>query len=176
MNFRYDIQIKTAIRAMQEVVIPAVDSVNRMAVEQAGLVLAMLQLLERTLPLVHRYDCAELEGNLALVAELRAAGERVPSLVQNSARMAAVAAAASATLDRPRTDPQELAQACRDIRSAIADFVTLAYREAPARERQIIARLTLASTRKQLLRERAWVISQGWESEPEKLQPIELSI
>lgn len=176
MNFRYDIQVQTAIRAMQEVVIPAVDSVNKMAVEQAGLVLAMLQLLERTLPLVFRYDCAELEGNLALVVELRAAGEQVPSLLGSSGQMAATAASASATLNRPRIDPKEIERACRDIRSAIADFVTLAYREAPVSERQILSRLTLESTRKQLLRERAWVISQGWESEPEKLQPIEHSI
>lgn len=173
MNFRYDIQVKTAIRAMQEVVIPALDSVNKMAVEQAALVVGMLQLLEHTLPLVYRYDCAELEANLALVQKLCAAVEGVPSLHQSSGQMEAVAAAACATLNRPRVDPKEIEQACTEIRSAISEFIILIYRHAPVPARQDIARLTLSSARKQLVRERAWVISQGWESQPEKLQPIE---
>ena len=176
MNFRYGIQIKTAIRAMREVVIPAVDGSNKMAIEQAGLVVAMLQLLERTLPLVYRYDCAELERHLALAEALRAVGERIPSLKAPSEQMGSTAAAASATLNRPRADPKDLEQACRDVRTAIADFVTLAYREAPVAERQTVARLTLAATQEQALKERAWVISQGWESEPGKLEPIELLI
>lgn len=176
MNFRPAIQIKTAIRAMRDVVIPAMDGMNRQAAEQAGLVVAMLQLLERTLPLSYRYDCDELQRSVALARELRALGGAEPALAALSDRIAAAATAAGNTLDRTLADPTELESACRDMRAEISAFVTAAYRDAPAATKQAVARATLDSYREQLLRERAWVISQGWESEPEKLQPIEAMI
>ena len=173
MNFRSALQIKTAIRAMQDVVIPAIDSTNKMATEQAGLVVAMLQLLEGTLPLTYRYDCDELQRATALAEELRGVSEGVPSLQAMSQGLAASAASARGILDRALTDPAELELACRSIRAAISDFVTIASSEAPPEERRAIARLTIDSSKEQLLRERVWVISQGWESEPEKLPAIE---
>ena len=176
MNFRYPIQIKTAIRAMQEVVMPSIDQSNKMATEQAGLVVAMLQLLERTLPLSYRYDCDELTRSIALAEELRGAIDGVPVLQAMSEQMAASAAAARDTLDRALADPGELELACRNIRAAISILVTTAINEAPPQKREAVMRLTINSSKEQLLRERTWVISQGWESEPEKLPPIETLI
>lgn len=173
MNFRYPLQIKTAIRAMQDVVIPAVDPSNKMATEQAGLVVAMLQLLEQTLPLAYRYDCDELSRSIALAEDLRGALGGVPALEAISGQLAASTTAARDTLSRAQADPGELELACRDIRAAISGLVTAAISEAPPQEREAVMRLTIGSSKEQLLRERSWVISQGWESEPEKLPAIE---
>ena len=52
-------------------------------------------------------------------------------------------------------------------------LVTAAIGGAPPETSKAVMRLTIASSKEQLLRERAWTISQGWESEPEKLPAIE---
>lgn len=173
MNFRYPLQIKTAIRAMQEVVMPSIDQSNKMATEQAGLVVAMLQLLERTLPLTFRYDCDELHRSITLAEELLRAIDDVPALHETAERVAASATAARDTHGRALADPGELELACRDIRAAISSLVTAAIGEAPPETSKAVMRLTITSSKEQLLRERAWTISQGWESEPEKLPAIE---
>lgn len=176
MNFRPAIQIKTAIRAMQEVVMPALDNTNKQATEQAGLVVAMLELLQRTLPLSYRYDRDELRRNVALAEDLGRIAKEDAALNPLVGRVASTAANSRVILDRSLTDPAELESACSAIRAEIADFVTASYRDAPPTLRRAIARTTLKANHEQLIRERAWTISQGWESEPEKLQPIEAMI
>ena len=74
MQLRADIQLQTAIRALTEVVAPAVDAGNALAVEQLQVVIGMLHLMAVRLPLQVRYDCDELarllELSKALSAEL----------------------------------------------------------------------------------------------------------
>ncbi len=173
VNFRYPLQIKTAIRAMQDVVMPSIDQTNKMATEQAGLVVAMLQLLERTVPLTYRYDCDELRRSIALADELLAAVDGVPVLDEMSGKVAATAAAARDTYGRALADPGELELACREVRAAVSSLVTAAIGEAPPETGKAVMRLTISSSKEQLLRERAWTISQGWEAEPDKLPAIE---
>ncbi len=54
MQLREDLQLQTAIRALTEVVTPAVDTSNALAVEQLQVVIGMLHLMAARLPLRFR--------------------------------------------------------------------------------------------------------------------------
>ncbi|MCK9285355.1 MAG: hypothetical protein M0P39_13860, partial [Rhodocyclaceae bacterium] len=60
MDLRPALQVQTVIKAMTDVVLPAVDPNNKLAQEQARLVIGMLHLVMQRQPLMYRYDRDEL--------------------------------------------------------------------------------------------------------------------
>ena len=69
MDIRPSLQIQVMIKAMEQVVVPSVDPVNKIAHEQASLVLATLRVLEQRMPLWRNYLRDELRRLAALVDE-----------------------------------------------------------------------------------------------------------
>jgi hypothetical protein len=59
------------------------------------------------------------------------------------------------------------------LRDVIGALVSTLYREADDTRRKTIGHLVTAHAREQLLRERAWHVAQGWESDPGALPSIE---
>ena len=164
MQLREDLQLQTAIRALTEVVMPAVDSGNALAVEQLQVVIGMLHLLAARLPLRFRYDCDELARLLELCKALDA---------NEGSALARASVAGAAVLARAQADPAEVLQAIRELRSLSGALITAVYRDGDEASRTRVSHLVLAHADQQLLRERAWVAPQGWEIQPEKLPAIE---
>ena len=73
MDVRPELQLQSMIKAMTDIVLPAVDADNRLAQEQAHLVIATLQLVANRLPIAYRYDRDELERYVGLSRDLLAA-------------------------------------------------------------------------------------------------------
>ena len=71
MQMRPDPQIKSVIKAMNDVVLPAVDPQNKLAQEQVRLCMGLLGLMAKQLPLQFRFDCDELARLSAYSAELQ---------------------------------------------------------------------------------------------------------
>ena len=105
MQLREDLQLQTVIRALTEVVMPAVDSGNALAVEQLQVVIGMLHLLAARLPLRFRYDCDELARLLELCKALDAS---------EGSALARANVAGAAVLARAQADPVEVLQALHD--------------------------------------------------------------
>ena len=164
MQLREDLQLQTAIRALVEVIAPAVDAGNALAVEQTQLVIGMLQLMAARLPLQYQYDCDELAR---LVSLGRALGGQ-------DDRLAMASAAGEEVLGRAQATPQELLAAIRKLRDLSGAVITAAYRDGDHATRTIVSRHVLAHAEQQLLRERAWFAPQGWELQPESLPDIEI--
>ena len=70
MDLRAPLQLKSMIKSMSDVVLPAIDPGNRMAQEQAQLILGMMHLMALRLPLQFHYDLDELRRYLGLAQEL----------------------------------------------------------------------------------------------------------
>jgi predicted nuclease with TOPRIM domain len=164
MQLRSEIQIVTMIRAMKDVVIPAIDPANGPAIEQSQLVLGMLSLLREQLPVEFRFDRDELErltiaaGNLARLCEVDTElRERVRAL-------AALEATARDRLERCAVDPSEVRDCSRRLREAIARLVSEADAAATPERWTMIERQVLDLSRELLVRERAFVAPQGWET------------
>ena len=120
MQLREDLQLQTVIRALTEVVMPAVDSGNALAVEQLQVVIGMLHLLAARLPLRFRYDCDELARLLELCKALSA---------NEDSALARASVAGAAVLARAQADPAEVLQAIRELRSLSGALITAIYRD-----------------------------------------------
>ena len=70
MDIRPSFQLQTVIKAMTDVILPAVDPNNKLAQEQAGLVIAILNLIAQRMPLIYRYEGEELARFLELAGQL----------------------------------------------------------------------------------------------------------
>lgn len=170
MDLKPELQIKTAIKAMTDVVLPAVDPDNKLAQEQAQLVIGMLGLAVSQLPLMFRYERDELMRFLDLARQIQ------PQTREGSAVAAALAISlqrGADVLERARAEPDELTQANAALRDAIGALVTEMGTQLDANAFKRVATAVTAHADGQLLRERALVRAQGWEPDPESIPAID---
>lgn len=173
MQMRPEIQIQTAIRAMTEVVIPAIHPDEALAQEQAQIVVGILGLLAGFLPLEFRFDRDEL-GRLAStageVAEVAAGGERTADAAR---RLRDATAGGSDVLDRARAEPSELQSAVRELRAALGELIGAVYADGEPAARDTVQRAMLDWAESQQLRERSAALLQGFEQERHGVPPLE---
>lgn len=174
MQMRPEIQIQSILKAMIDVVLPAVDPKNPLAQEQARLVMGMLTVMAGQLPRQYRFDCDELSRLLKLSQRMQ---ELVPvsHLAPKALKLLdAGSQLGNDVLARARAEPSEVLAAVRSLRAATANFVQEAFAsDLSGLETLEIQRLVLDSSKEQLLRDRAWVLAQGWEAEPQSIPPID---
>jgi hypothetical protein len=172
MDMRPAFQLQTVIKAMTDVVLPAVDPANKLAQEQAQLVIGMLGLLQQRLPLLFRYEREELQRYLALARELAPArgGARTR---EAQADLAAGAAAGADVLERARAEPAELEAAVIDLRAKVGELIAAVNDDGESASRRELQRAVLAAAKVQTRRERAWLAPTGFESDPKAITPIE---
>lgn len=163
MDIRPSLQIQVAIKAMEQTVLPAVDPGNTIALEQAGLVLAALRVLEQRVPLWRAYQRDELRRLILLAGEIEEAEEA------GVADLSALAAKAGQLLESADAEAPELEAAVIALRGAIGQL--LASRDHV--HRTPLGRLVLAAAKVQLERERAWLVPFGFEAASSDLRPIE---
>lgn len=162
--------LRSAIRAMNEVVLPAVDRSHPLALEQATLVTKILQLLEQRLPHWPGRLRLELEHHLALARELAAdAGEVSPAIAQ---ALDKAAARGSALVASPDAEPAQWQQATRELGGLVAALVTAAQVGDGARRRRVEAAVTSAADAVLTL-QRAWLLPQGWEPDAKSVPALE---
>lgn len=173
MDIRPDTQIQSMIKAMIDVVLPAVDPGHKMAQEQARLVISTLQLIARRLPIAYRYDRDELERYVALSRDLLA---QVGCSVDGSiiTALEKLAAHGSDVLDRARTEPSEMEAAIFDLRAAMGNLIRETSAKGNPETKAAVRRLILAASKQELDRERALVVDMGFESDSANMPiPIE---
>jgi hypothetical protein len=173
MEMRPDLQIQTVIKAMMDDVIPALDPDNQLAQQAAQLTVGTLTLVAQHLPLEYRFDCDELQRLLELAEQLQrdaAGGARLDAALTE---LVAAATTGAGVLERAKAEPAELLEAIRRLRAAGSETVTAVFAEADEATQQAVQATVLASSKEQLLRDRSWLIMQGWEPNPESVPPID---
>lgn len=164
MDVRPELQLQTMIKAMTDIVLPAVDADNRLAQEQARLVIATLQLVAKRLLIAYRYDRDELTRYVALAADLLSAA--TPQLAgEVVTRLDLLAAQGAEVLARARAEPLELETAVVALRASVGQL-TEASRAA---HDPTLGRLVLAAAKVELDRERALVVDIGFEADPDDM-------
>lgn len=176
MDLRPALQIQTVIKAMTDVVFPAVDPNNKLAQEQAGLVIGMLHLVAQRLPLMYRYDRDELSRFLALAETLQNEAKKLPGATAALHALATSADVGENVLDRAQAEPSELEAASFELREKIGALITAIYAETDTASLSHISAIVTAHAKEQLLRERSWLIAQGWEADPKTIPAIETLI
>lgn len=173
MQMRPEIQIKSVLKAMTDVILPALDPANQLAQEQVRLCMGLLDLLSRQLPLQYRFDCDEL-------TRLRAMGEQLLPLADRQTVDAGTLQAlddavrtSGDVLARAKADPAEIVESVRTLRAVTGAAVRQACAGGVPSDTRRLERVVLDSSREQLLRDRTWLLPQGWESDPKAFAPIE---
>lgn len=173
MEMRPLLQIQTVIKAMMEDVIPALDQSNQLAMQSAQLTIGTLALIAQHLPLEYRYDCDEL-SRLVTAANALAAqasgGEKTGAAL---ASMSEASRVANDVLDRARAEPSEILDSIRSLRAATADTVRAVYAEGSDQVQAQVEATVLALSKEQLLRDRSWLLMQGWEPNPQAVPAID---
>lgn len=174
MDVRPELQLESMMKAMEDIVLPAVDPDNRLAQEQARLVIATLRLVAQRGPLAWHFERDELARYVALAKQLdeRAnAGDAKDGAVLDDLRAATRHGAD--VLDRARAAPAELEQASYVLRARVGALVEWARENADGDQYAQVARAVLDNAEVELERERALVIDIGFEPDPEDLpRPI----
>jgi hypothetical protein len=178
MELRPGFQIKTVIKAMTDVILPAVDPANKLALEQGQLVIGMLTLVMQSLPLLYRYDKDELSRFLTLAETLQSGTSDAAAMADVRRALAESAANGAEVLARALAEPSELETANLDLREKIGALVTAIYADSDAASHAVkqINSAVLAHAKDQLLRERAYVLMQGWEADPKSVPALETLI
>lgn len=172
MQLRSDIQLKSMIKALKDVILPAIDPANRLAVEQAQLVTGMLGLMQHQLPLQYRFDRDELRRLVDMLHGLKVVCDLDPALESLPAKYEGLITESRAVLDGSAVDPERLYEAVRRLREVVGEVVSFANEHAAEAARQRIEHEVLELSREQLLRDRALVAPQGWEPDPAALPSI----
>lgn len=173
MQLRPQIQIQSILKAMGDVVLPALDPNNKLAQEQARLVMGTLGLMARQLTVQFRFDCNELARLVEFSQELQRLAQGGGQTNAAASQLAECTHRARGVWDRAKAGPDEVEQAVRDLRAATGAVVTGVYCDGEPTARDCIQKAVLAMSKEQLIRDRALLITQGWEPDPRDVPPIE---
>jgi hypothetical protein len=173
MDLRAPLQLQSMIKSMTDVVLPALDPANRMAQEQAQLILGMLHLMSVRLPLQFHYDVDELKRYLALSRELLDSVHGGPLTSAGIDGLARAAADADAILARAQTAPAGIEAAALALRTQVSALVEQLWHDGEPGSRESASKAVLAAARQQVERERAWFVPQGWDADASSFAPIE---
>lgn len=176
MQLRSDIQIQSVLKAMSDVVLPALDPHNQIAQEQARLCMGLLDLMARQLPLQFRFDCDELTRLVALSKQLLPLPDLGRATDTSRAKLAEDTRLADDVLLRARAEPQEVLDAVRALRASTGAVVQEACAQGDGSATAQLERAVFDASREQLLRDRSWLLAQRWEPNPDAIAAIDTLI
>lgn len=154
-----DLQLSVVIKALRDVVAPAVDAANLVAVEQLHLALATLGMVRARLPHLHAVARQELANALALASAVDAQGE-IGKLIADGREVLGDPQTATAALDSVRVR----------LLDAVSEYVASPFD--PEQQRRI-DRAIIAHSKPQCDLARAWSLPAGFEPNPGEVMEIE---
>jgi hypothetical protein len=152
-----DNALGASIRALEEVVAPALDPADPLAAEQLVLVIDNLKFLRERLDFLHDRERFDLHHHLKLahaVSEDVALDDEIE--------------AAAALLSNAAARTPEL----RNGAAALAAALRTAVREADEETRSRIERTIVAGSRERIEADRAWHLPQGFDPDPGSVPPL----
>lgn len=162
--------LRAAIKALNEVVAPAIDSSNPLAVEQLRLVSRFLGFLRLRIPHEHARAQHELRHYLALAQELVPIAPNDAPVQPRDLLRDAVDAAGPLALN-PRASAQQLQDGIGLLSSALSTLVRQVA-EAPAAVRAPIEHAVVRAARSLLDVQRAWFLPMGFEPDAARVPDL----
>ena len=159
-----DLQLRVVIKALSEVVAPAIDATDRVAIEQLQLSLATLSMLHSRLPLERRRVSKELAHAINLAT---ATGQ---ALGESPAILSAALPTARAALQNVDCDTANLGALRRVLLSAVSACVDEL--EQPALRRRI-GRAVVVASEPAIELASAWCAQAGFEADPARLGSLD---
>lgn len=157
MNPTIDDRLASMIRAMEEVVLPALAGHDGLAGEQAYLVVAHMKQIKSQLPLAGQYERAEL------VALIKLAGG-ITDAVTGGPVTTTAARALQEQASAPIASVAGMQVAIDAISLRLSELVRAANRDGSASFRSQLSRSIIAAGARAAWRDRAWFAATGFET------------
>jgi hypothetical protein len=152
--------LRAAVKALTDIVAPAVSANDPLAIEQLRLVVDYLEFVRQRLDFLHDRDRFELEHHLAMARALIALTVPESDLIESALRSAIEAA--EQALARPASSSPELKFAAATLAAAIRDLIReSAHFDAPTRQR--LERCVLDASDARINFDRAWYLPLGFD-------------
>jgi hypothetical protein len=165
-----DTTLRAAIKALEEVVAPAVDPGDPLAGQQLRLVIDALRFLRDRVDHLHDRERFEVRHHLRLARAVAPEAAAASPAAAHALREAIEAG--DAILDRSDARTPELRAAsaalAAELRSLVRDAAG-----AGADARSRIERLIVDGTRERIDADRAWHLPQGFDPDPGGVRPLE---
>ena len=165
-----DNALRASIKALNEVVLPALDPSDPLATEQLRLVAGFLKFLGARLPYGHDRNRFELEHYLALGERL--AADARPASAEVSQRLDQAIDGARILLQGQRVSVADMRSATAALSAPISGLVrVVAHADSALRQR--IEQTVLAGSKPWVDMQRAWFVVQGFELHPDELPSLD---
>ena len=155
-----DVGLKSVVRALQDVVAPAIDPSNSQANEQLRLSIDYIEFVIERLGFLHDRELFDLRHHLAMA---RAVDAIVGSLaLPDGAVLKAAIEAGTQALAKPGARTRQLKRATANLTAAIAAIV----RTAPALEKNVQRRIeqtVVGASHERIAFERSWYLPFGFD-------------
>lgn len=158
-----DVRLESVLHGLRDVIFPAIDPAEALAVEQCGLILAQLSMLLRQLPYADRYHrlCRDDARETASFIVLNPVG---------GLRSIAVAGTLAAVLASPEADDPHIAYL--RLAGGIAALTIAVAHDAEPEWRACVNDAVLAFSSRQNRRERVWFKDAGFDPDPGDLPDL----
>ncbi|WP_374412829.1 hypothetical protein [Novosphingobium colocasiae] len=157
-----EVRLTSVLHGLRDVVIPAIDPAEALAIEQSSLILAQLDMLVKQLPYAERYHWLCRDDARATAAAIVAGAAGGP---QSRAAAAGLADMLANDGDDPHADYLVIAEGIAALTAAAAEDA-----DAPWRARIDSAVLDFAC--RQNRRERVWFKDAGFDPDPAELPDL----
>lgn len=165
----FQIQLQVTLRALREVVAPALDQKDKQALEQLHLSVATLEFMQKRLPYARRYHRTELDHLIGLARQVIEITATARSATAES--LAKAISLGNQELNRPEAEVEDYLIVSRQLRDLISGAVADAAGQ-PFEAR--LDTLIVNATEYLLLRERVWCLPLGFELSPQDLPDLDL--
>lgn len=163
------LRLRTVLKALDDIVTPALPSDAGFAHEQLGLIKKSLQLAIDQIPHEYAFMVRDARDHLALARQLSSYIAPGSAL---QVRLAGSSGELEAGLPESRPNIPVLEQNLRALKQDLEDAVNELCRDRQAEELDAIERLVLDHSTVRITIERAWTIATGFETDPSTIPPI----
>ncbi|KQX24245.1 MULTISPECIES: hypothetical protein [unclassified Sphingomonas] len=154
-----DLQLRVAIKALRDVVMPSLDPENALANEQLQLTLATLEMVRSRLPMVHEVARKELENAVDLARSVDPE-ETIAGMIASAEELLGDSASTTSAIDASRIS-------LLDEVSKSLNCVT------DSERRMVLARSVIAASKSQCDLARGWSLPGGFERDPQEVPILE---
>lgn len=157
------IRLTSVMQTLEQVVFPAVEPSNSLAVEQCGVITAQLKMLLQHLPVIdtyHRLCLAELERSIA----------NLPP-VNGGSLTTEAASSLNQCLEEAESDNRP-AESFHKLGFALEDLIRAAAIDGEPAYKKMVNAEVLEFAKGQSLRERVWFKDSGFDPRPEELPSL----
>lgn len=163
------LRLRTALKALEDIVSPALPAEAAFAHEQLALIRKSLQLVIDQIPHEYAFMVKDAHDHLALAQGL------VPRIsCEDSLRAKLVASAGKVSELLPASVPvvPALVENLRALKQELEDAVDTLCATSTGAELAEIEQLVLDHSARRIIMERAWTVATGFETEPSVIPPV----